>query len=366
MLVDAFDKIDPTKADHVHIILNPFFSVYHTKAGKFAQYLGKKDKCYSLQLDLYHGFDRTCNNNVCENTERRSALIQSLYTTLLDALVTHVWPAGLHPVVWIVFDNLEDWGLLDELLSTIRTDLTDLTLDVAVERITRYKDPHQVGFLCKKFRVVACTIEEAFYRVADHAERPDFSSCRMTTRWSKAINVTSLPFYEKDAPWYVLTNFAQDLAFTCIDSMRRYETTEHYFQANKCSNIQDLEKVKNAPTPREAFQAAKESSSLCWYWETQCRCGLIFKEEVMFKALLLKFSLDQGPSNRRARYELLSTGNCQLVEQSWRDPYWGTGQDGKGMNRLGYLLERVRRVLFKEEFQIRGKSFDQLYQEEEV
>jgi ribA/ribD-fused uncharacterized protein len=42
---------------------------------------------------------------------------------------------------------------------------------------------------------------------------------------------------------------------------------------------------------------------------------------------------------------LLSTGDRPLVEHTANDAYWGDGGDGKGKNRLGRLLERVRREL---------------------
>ena len=42
---------------------------------------------------------------------------------------------------------------------------------------------------------------------------------------------------------------------------------------------------------------------------------------------------------------LIKTGNILLKEKSWWDSYWGTGRDGKGKNRMGYLLSIVRNEL---------------------
>ena len=39
---------------------------------------------------------------------------------------------------------------------------------------------------------------------------------------------------------------------------------------------------------------------------------------------------------------LLATGDAYLVEHTDRDAYWADGGDGKGKNRLGQLLMRVR------------------------
>lgn len=59
----------------------------------------------------------------------------------------------------------------------------------------------------------------------------------------------------------------------------------------------------------------------------------------MLKALRLKF--------QRAELKaiLLGTGERALVEASPFDHFWGAGQDGSGQNRLGRLLEQVRREL---------------------
>lgn len=56
----------------------------------------------------------------------------------------------------------------------------------------------------------------------------------------------------------------------------------------------------------------------------------------MLHALRLKFA--KGPP----RELLLATGERPLVEASPVDYFWGAGQDGTGLNRLGFLLQQVR------------------------
>jgi ribA/ribD-fused uncharacterized protein len=45
------------------------------------------------------------------------------------------------------------------------------------------------------------------------------------------------------------------------------------------------------------------------------------------------------------RRKLLETGTRELVEDSWRDSFWGSGPDGKGKNMLGKLWMEVREAL---------------------
>jgi predicted NAD-dependent protein-ADP-ribosyltransferase YbiA (DUF1768 family) len=39
------------------------------------------------------------------------------------------------------------------------------------------------------------------------------------------------------------------------------------------------------------------------------------------------------------------TGDRELIEDSWRDSYWGWGEDHKGRNWLGKLWMEVREEL---------------------
>ena len=65
------------------------------------------------------------------------------------------------------------------------------------------------------------------------------------------------------------------------------------------------------------------------------------KEKVMEKALRAKWSL---PVWKKL---LLNTGDTEIVEwNNWNDKYWGaTIKDGKGHNKLGLLLMKIRKDL---------------------
>lgn len=46
--------------------------------------------------------------------------------------------------------------------------------------------------------------------------------------------------------------------------------------------------------------------------------------------------------NEEIQSVLLSTAGCKLVEHTANDSYWGDGGDGRGKNKLGLTLMRVR------------------------
>jgi predicted NAD-dependent protein-ADP-ribosyltransferase YbiA (DUF1768 family) len=47
--------------------------------------------------------------------------------------------------------------------------------------------------------------------------------------------------------------------------------------------------------------------------------------------------------------KLLETGNRRLIEDSWRDDYWGWGPNKDGQNVLGKLWMELREELKTEE-----------------
>ena len=137
-------------------------------------------------------------------------------------------------------------------------------------------------------------------------------------------------FYNKDQPYYEFTNFAYYPIF--VDE-NLFQTSEHYFQSQKLVGTPYENHVSQLPTPRDAFEFPRQPHVALWVREDWQRV----KEDVMYKALYHKF--DQYLELKEI---LLKTGDRKLVEHSPYDSYWGDGPDGKGLNRLGVLLMKLR------------------------
>ena len=145
----------------------------------------------------------------------------------------------------------------------------------------------------------------------------------------------TIKFYNRGEPYYEFTNFYSCNVF--IDG-KVWPTTEHYFQAQKFVGTPYLEKIRNLPSPRDAFQLSRDPLVSRWRrgdWET-------IKDDVMLKALRLKFS---DSCSVHLRDKLRSTAEKQLVEHTSNDSYWGDGGNGTGQNKLGKLLMKVRNEL---------------------
>jgi len=112
---------------------------------------------------------------------------------------------------------------------------------------------------------------------------------------------------------------------------KEYLTVEHWFQSQKFANPALQEKIRLCGTPTQAKRLGRtRDSSFLSNWDE-------IKEEIMLKGLRAKFAQNIVLENL-----LLKTGSTRLEEDASWDSYWGIGKSGKGKNRMGYLLMKVR------------------------
>lgn len=118
-----------------------------------------------------------------------------------------------------------------------------------------------------------------------------------------------------------------------------YETSEHYYQAQKFKGADDawMAKVGSAPNPsRAAKMGRSRKHPLRPDWEK-------VKDGVMYDVLKTKFT-----QHVDLREILLGTDDAVLIEHTANDSYWADGGDGSGKNMLGKLLMRLRDELKNE------------------
>ncbi len=138
-------------------------------------------------------------------------------------------------------------------------------------------------------------------------------------------------FYEQD--FYVLSNFS---AFNLQWNGHTYQTSEHAYQAAKFTGHRDdiAALIARAPSAHEAFKIAerhKEDRRPTWD-----------RIKVMTMGFILRAKVEQHEYVRR---KLLETGDRTLIENSWRDDFWGWGPNRDGKNMLGRLWMEVRAEL---------------------
>jgi ribA/ribD-fused uncharacterized protein len=144
---------------------------------------------------------------------------------------------------------------------------------------------------------------------------------------------TVIRFYSVSDEYGFMSNFAP---YPIRVDGKQWATSEHYFQAQKFAGTPHEETIRKANDPMIAARLGRDrSKKLRRDWESS-------KDNVMFSAVAAKFA--QHPELAEM---LLATGDAQLVEHTENDAYWGDGGDGRGKNRLGQILMRIRTSLSK-------------------
>jgi len=134
-------------------------------------------------------------------------------------------------------------------------------------------------------------------------------------------------FYEQE--FYVLSNFS---AFSLMWRGLRFDTSEAAYHWEKFPHLPQLqEEIRLAPSAHDALLIARNRR------DEQRADWDDVKIRVMYKILQEKVA--QHPYVRR---KLLETGTRTLIEDSWRDGFWGWGEKKDGQNMLGKLWMEIR------------------------
>lgn len=113
-----------------------------------------------------------------------------------------------------------------------------------------------------------------------------------------------------------------------------YPSAEHAYQASKSQSQNERLIISRLRTPGIAKRVGQRINASNDFFRN--------REKIMEEIVRIKF---QDPYLKE---KLLSTGDKILVEgNSWHDHFWGVCQ-GKGLNKLGNILMKVRSELRKQ------------------
>jgi N-glycosidase YbiA len=124
---------------------------------------------------------------------------------------------------------------------------------------------------------------------------------------------------------------------------KEWRDVETYFQSRKTLDPKRQEEIRQAPSAMGAKMRgdSRKKTVLRSDWEQ-------VKESFTLAGLRAKFQ--QNPALKKL---LLSTQGKLIVEPYHKgddsSSYWSAGKDGKGLNRLGWLLVQVRQELLNPE-----------------
>lgn len=134
-------------------------------------------------------------------------------------------------------------------------------------------------------------------------------------------------FYEQE--FYPLSNFS---AFALRWKHLRFDTSEAAYHWEKFPGYPSVQaSIQLAPSAHEAFQLARRLRDFCRPdWDD-------IKVDVMREILRAKVR-----QHEYVRRKLIDTGDRELIENSWRDDFWGWGAKQDGTNELGKLWMQIR------------------------
>lgn len=155
---------------------------------------------------------------------------------------------------------------------------------------------------------------------------------------------TQVFFYEQD--FYVLSNFS---SFKVTWRGIEFDTSEHAYHFAKFTDFIEgsnegithnaafvAAEIRAAKSAHEAFKIAERNKiHRHEHWDN-------IKEDIMYEILLAKVT-----QHEYVHKKLLQTGNRELIEDSWRDDFWGWGPNRDGKNMLGKLWMKIRDRLVK-------------------
>jgi ribA/ribD-fused uncharacterized protein len=145
-------------------------------------------------------------------------------------------------------------------------------------------------------------------------------------------------FYEQD--FYVLSNFSSFTVYWCGQRFDTSEALYHWLKFASGLGMFDghraavAESIRTARSAHEAFKVAQEHKDMRRDdWDD-------------VKVSLMKRILhEKARQHEYVLRKLLATGDRELVENSWRDDFWGWGPNRDGQNMLGKLWMEVREEL---------------------
>ena len=137
----------------------------------------------------------------------------------------------------------------------------------------------------------------------------------------------AIKFYTPE--FYVFNNFS---AHAVEFRGELYPTSEHAYQAAKCTDPAGQEEIRNARSPLQAKSLANEKYKAAKDPDWGSKKLAVLEE-------ILRAKLAQHPEAQEA---LRKSGRQTIVEDSPTDYFWGEGADGSGQNMLGKLWMRIR------------------------
>lgn len=138
-------------------------------------------------------------------------------------------------------------------------------------------------------------------------------------------------FYEHE--FYVFSNYS---SFMLEWNGKLYPTSEHAYHSEKFEDENLKEQLRNTRSAHDSQVFANTNK------DKRRKDWDDVKLDIMRE--ILKAKVSQHPYVMK---KLVESGDKELIEDSWRDDFWGWGPNKDGANHLGKLWMEIRSELVK-------------------
>lgn len=158
----------------------------------------------------------------------------------------------------------------------------------------------------------------------------------------KRDNEKQIFFYEQDH--YYLSNFsAFRLRWNQVGTEIDFDTSEHAYQFMKFYGGSEDTGARRAGIRYDILRArsAHDAFELAEFYKSLVSAAWPGMRVLVMRQILVA----KATQHEYVRRKLLATGDCELIENSWRNDFWGWGPNRDGQNMLGRLWMEVRSEL---------------------
>ena len=148
-------------------------------------------------------------------------------------------------------------------------------------------------------------------------------------------NDTEKQFFFYEHEFYVFSNFS---SFTLEWKGKLWPTSEHAYHSEKFEDENFKEQIRNTHSAHDSQKLANANKDKYRKDWDEVKLGIMTE--------ILRAKVEQHPYVKK---KLLESGDKDLIENSWRDSYWGWGPNKDGENHLGKLWMEVRKEVKKNE-----------------
>ncbi len=147
-------------------------------------------------------------------------------------------------------------------------------------------------------------------------------------RFAFMSEIENSPVYFYEPEYYIFSNFS---AFKLDWKGRDWMTSEHAYHSEKFTDEQIKDALYDTRSAHDALNLSHQHKDAYRKDWDEVKLG-IMKQILHAKALQHPYVMKK----------LLDSGDRELVENSWRDDFWGWGPNKDGNNHLGKLWMQVR------------------------